>query len=39
MIISLSGKTLMIDAIPDAPVLLLVEDVAKCLVCLKLAST
>ena len=31
MIISLSGKTLMIDAIPDAPVLLLVEDVAKML--------
>ena len=29
MIISLSGKTLMIDANPDAPVLLLLEDVAK----------
>ena len=31
MVISLSGKTLMIDATPDAPVLLLVEDVAKVL--------
>ena len=31
MVISLSGKTLMIDADPEAPVLLLVEDVAKVL--------
>ena len=31
MVISLSGKTLMIDANPEAPVLLLVEDVAKVL--------
>ena len=31
MVISLGGKTLMFDAIPDAPVLSLVEDVAKLL--------
>ena len=31
MVISLSGKTVMIDADPEAPVLLLVEDVAKVL--------
>ena len=31
MVISLGGKTLMIDAIPDALVLLLVEDVARLL--------
>ena len=31
MLISLTGETLMIDAVPDAPVLLLVEDVAKLL--------
>ena len=31
MVISLSGNTLMIDADPEAPVLLLVEDVAKVL--------
>ena len=31
MVISLSGKTLMINANPEAPVLLLVEDVAKVL--------
>ena len=31
MVISLGGSTLMIDATPDAPVLLLVEDVARLL--------
>ena len=31
MVISLGGKTLMIDAIPDAPILFLVEDVAMLL--------
>ena len=31
MVISLGGKTLMTDATPDAPVLLLIEDVARLL--------